>query len=116
MAGCQRYKAEGDGQPGQDPGPGPEDDRDQDARKEPDGGEAGESCAKDVLHAAGAAADTISAALCADRKGAVFQFDANHAAAVRSNMKSLRPLADTVSLARIRARCCRQRTKLSSVY
>ena len=115
MAECQRYKAECDEQPGHYSDPGSEHHRDEGARQQPDGGEGGEFCAKDVLHAAGAAADTISAALSADRKEAMFQFDANHVA-VLSNMNSLRPLADTVSLARIRARCCRQRTKLSSVY
>jgi hypothetical protein len=116
MAECQRYKAECDEQAGHDPDSGSEHDCGENARQQPDGDEAGEFCSKDVLHAAGAAADTISATPSADPNVAMLQFDAAHAAAALSKTNSLRPLADTVSLERIRARCCRQRTKCSSVY
>jgi hypothetical protein len=45
----------------------------------------------------------------------MLQLDAAYVAVVRSNANSLRPLADTVSRATMRARCCRLRTNDSSL-
>ena len=45
----------------------------------------------------------------------MLQLDAAYVAVVRSNANSVRPLADTVSRATMRARCCRLRTNESSL-
>ena len=45
----------------------------------------------------------------------MLQLDAAYVAVVRSKANSLRPLAETVSLATMRARCCTLRTNDSSL-
>ena len=47
--------------------------------------------------------------------GGMLQLDAAYVAVMRSYANNLRPLADTVSLATMRARCCTLRTNDSSL-